>query len=67
MSWILKFAAPGNLCDRRCGASTRQKPPRRVFSGLNPTIEIETFETRLTSENALELFRDFDIIVDGTD
>src|SRR6266576_3105556 len=37
------------------------------LSGLNPTIEIETFETRLTSENALELFRDFDIIVDGTD
>jgi len=37
------------------------------LSGLNPTIEIETFETRLTSENALEMFRDFDIIVDGTD
>src|SRR6266851_3717951 len=37
------------------------------LSGLNPTIEIEEFETRLTSENALELFRDFDIIVDGTD
>ena len=25
------------------------------------------FETRLTSANALQLFRDFDIIVDGTD
>jgi sulfur-carrier protein adenylyltransferase/sulfurtransferase len=37
------------------------------LSKLNPTIEIETFETRLTSENALDLFRDFDIIVDGTD
>src|SRR6202049_2223276 len=37
------------------------------LSGLNPTIEIETFETRLSSENALDLFRDFDIIVDGTD
>src|SRR5713226_7199588 len=37
------------------------------LSGLNPTIEIETFETRLTSENALELFRNFDVIVDGTD
>src|SRR6202022_1985353 len=40
---------------------------RLRLSGLNPNIEIETFETRLTSENALELFRDFDIIVDGTD
>jgi adenylyltransferase/sulfurtransferase len=34
---------------------------------MNPTIEIKTFEMMLTSENALELFKDFDIIVDGTD
>src|ERR1035437_2236776 len=34
---------------------------------LNPMIEIEAYETRLTSDNALELFRDYDIIVDGTD
>lgn len=34
---------------------------------LNPEIQIDRFETRLTSENALELFRDYDIIVDGTD
>ena len=26
-----------------------------------------THETRLSSENALELFRDYDLIVDGTD
>jgi sulfur-carrier protein adenylyltransferase/sulfurtransferase len=37
------------------------------LSALNPTIRIDTFDTRLTSANALELFRDFDIIVDGTD
>jgi adenylyltransferase/sulfurtransferase len=37
------------------------------LSSLNPDIQIETFETKLTSENALELFKDFDIIVDGTD
>jgi molybdopterin/thiamine biosynthesis adenylyltransferase/rhodanese-related sulfurtransferase len=34
---------------------------------LNPEIQIDTFETRLTSENALDLFKDYDIIVDGTD
>jgi len=34
---------------------------------INPNTNIEAFETRLTSENALELFRDFDVIVDGTD
>src|SRR3954469_25028100 len=34
---------------------------------LNPMIEIQKFEERLTSENALRLFKQFDIIVDGTD
>ena len=34
---------------------------------INPNIEIRKFETRLTSANALELFREFDIIADGTD
>ena len=34
---------------------------------INPHTKIEEFETRLTSENALELFKDFDVIVDGTD
>jgi molybdopterin/thiamine biosynthesis adenylyltransferase/rhodanese-related sulfurtransferase len=37
------------------------------LSALNPAIEITSYETRLTSDNALELFRDYDIIVDGTD
>jgi adenylyltransferase/sulfurtransferase len=37
------------------------------LAGLNPGIRIDTYETRLTSDNALDLFRDYDIIVDGTD
>jgi sulfur-carrier protein adenylyltransferase/sulfurtransferase len=34
---------------------------------LNPEIQIDTFETHLTSENALDILKDYDIIVDGTD
>jgi len=34
---------------------------------INPYINIRKFETRLSSENALELFREFDIVADGTD
>ena len=34
---------------------------------INPNVEVVGYNARLTSENALELFRDFDIIVDGTD
>jgi sulfur-carrier protein adenylyltransferase/sulfurtransferase len=34
---------------------------------LNPDIQIDVFETHLTSENALEVLKDYDIVVDGTD
>ncbi|MFY9675016.1 MAG: molybdopterin-synthase adenylyltransferase MoeB [Terriglobales bacterium] len=34
---------------------------------LNPFLNLRTFETKLTSANALELFREFDIVADGTD
>src|SRR6202040_2508507 len=40
---------------------------RARLSSLNTDIQIDTFETKLTSDNALELFKDFDVIVDGTD
>jgi molybdopterin/thiamine biosynthesis adenylyltransferase/rhodanese-related sulfurtransferase/molybdopterin converting factor small subunit len=40
---------------------------RDRLSDINPNVKIDTYETRLTSENALELFRDYDIVVDGTD
>ncbi len=38
-----------------------------TLSEINPNVEIRKFDTRLSSANALELFRDFDIIADGTD
>jgi len=34
---------------------------------LNPFVRVEGFDTRLTSDNALEILREFDVIVDGTD
>ena len=34
---------------------------------LNPYVALRPFETRLTSQNALELVRQFDLVVDGTD
>jgi adenylyltransferase/sulfurtransferase len=37
------------------------------LQALNPEITIETYETALSSENALKLFEPYDIIVDGTD
>lgn len=40
---------------------------KKTLSDINPYIDIKAFDTYLTSENAFELFKDFDVIVDGTD
>jgi len=40
---------------------------RETIEDINPNVRVEAFEEQLTSENALDIFRDFDIIVDGTD
>ena len=37
------------------------------IKAINPFVDVRKFETKLTSENALDIFRDFDIVVDGTD
>ena len=37
------------------------------LQALNPYITIEPYTERLTTNNALDLFREFDIIVDGSD
>ncbi|MGA2497078.1 MAG: molybdopterin-synthase adenylyltransferase MoeB [Tepidisphaeraceae bacterium] len=40
---------------------------RDRINDINPNVKVEAFETRLTSANALEIIRDYDIVVDGTD
>jgi len=40
---------------------------KNKLQALNPEIEIRTHEVALSSQNALELFTPYDIIVDGTD
>ncbi len=37
------------------------------LTDLNPNVRIERHEARLTSQNALEILREYDIVVDGTD
>jgi len=40
---------------------------RHRLADLNPHVHVETYDTRLTSENALQILRDYDVVVDGTD
>jgi len=34
---------------------------------INPHVDVVAYETRLTSENALDIIKDFDVVADGTD
>jgi adenylyltransferase/sulfurtransferase len=40
---------------------------KEKLHALNPEIEIRTHEVALSSQNALQLFEPYDVIVDGTD
>jgi molybdopterin/thiamine biosynthesis adenylyltransferase/rhodanese-related sulfurtransferase len=40
---------------------------RQKLAEINPFVNVKLFPTKLTSANALQIFADFDIIVDGTD
>ncbi|MFN4254108.1 MAG: molybdopterin-synthase adenylyltransferase MoeB [Saprospiraceae bacterium] len=48
------------------GQSKAQAAKIRLES-LNPRIEIRLHETRLTSENALGIIQDYDVVADGSD
>jgi adenylyltransferase/sulfurtransferase len=37
------------------------------LQALNPNVDVVTHETAISSENALQLFEPYDVIVDGTD
>jgi len=40
---------------------------KKRLADINSDVEVITYNTRLSSENAIEIFKDYDIIVDGTD
>jgi adenylyltransferase/sulfurtransferase len=40
---------------------------RNKMVAMNPHVNVVTYDTKLTKDNALEIFRDYDVIVDGSD
>ncbi len=40
---------------------------RDAVSRINPDVEVVPYDLRLTSENALEILKEWDIVVDGSD
>jgi adenylyltransferase/sulfurtransferase len=53
------------------GTSTLGRPKlesaKTRLTDLNPNLKVESHEVRLSAENALEIIREYDIVVDGTD
>lgn len=40
---------------------------KSFIEGVNPHVEVETYETRFTSENAMQIAASYDVVIDGTD
>ncbi len=52
--------------ERDVGRSKVETAKEKLIQA-NPNVTIKTYEEPLTSENALEIFKGYDVIVDGTD
>jgi adenylyltransferase/sulfurtransferase len=48
------------------GTSKNESAKKRI-KDLNPHVQVDTYETLLNSQNALDLFKEYDVILDGTD
>jgi molybdopterin/thiamine biosynthesis adenylyltransferase/rhodanese-related sulfurtransferase len=40
---------------------------RKAIAGLNPDVKVVAHQTRLSSENVMDIIKDYDLIVDGAD
>jgi adenylyltransferase/sulfurtransferase len=46
---------------------SKAESARETIAGINPNVEVVIHNTRITSQNAFDLIRPYDIVVDGTD
>jgi adenylyltransferase/sulfurtransferase len=40
---------------------------KETLQGINPGVEVATYATRLSSDNAFDIIREYDMVIDGTD
>ena len=48
-------------------AQSKADSAARTLAGINPNVAIEKYSVQLTSGNALDILRGYDVIVDGSD
>jgi sulfur-carrier protein adenylyltransferase/sulfurtransferase len=46
---------------------SKAESARASIAEVNPLVQVNLHQTHLSSDNALEIFRDYDLILDGTD
>jgi adenylyltransferase/sulfurtransferase len=46
---------------------SKAESAKETIHGINPNVEVVIHNTRITSENALDIIAPYDIVVDGTD
>lgn len=46
---------------------SKAESAKETIRGINPNTQVDIHNTRISSENALDLVRPYDIVVDGTD
>jgi sulfur-carrier protein adenylyltransferase/sulfurtransferase len=46
---------------------SKAESAQETIKGINPNVQVVLHKTRITSENAFEIIRPYDIVVDGTD
>src|SRR3954470_6773815 len=46
---------------------SKAESAKETIRGINPNVEVVLYNKRISSENALDLIRPYDIVVDGTD
>ncbi|GIW81199.1 MAG: hypothetical protein KatS3mg105_3006 [Gemmatales bacterium] len=65
---LISVICKGRFCTAHpdVGRPKLQSAKERL-QAINPDIQIDTYETRLTSENAMAICEPYDIIIDGTD
>lgn len=55
------------LFDERDIGKKKVRAAKERLNALNPQVNIIVHETMLTSDNALEIIKDYDLVADGTD
>jgi len=46
---------------------TKLESAKNKLNALNPHVQVDTYEEALSSDNAMRLFKGYDVILDGTD